>query len=64
MCHRVLIALLLGLAVTILTGCDSRVQEPWLGESQRALYGEDQIQRQPAQADELRHRLKYAMARR
>lgn len=64
MCHRLSTALLLGLAVAFLAGCESRVQAPWLGEAQRALYGEDQIQRQPAQADELRHRLKYAMARR
>lgn len=63
MFHRLTTALLLGLTVSVLTGCDSRVQEPWLDESQRALYGEDQIQRQPERADALRHRLKYSMAR-
>lgn len=63
MVHRLTTALLLGLAVIVLTGCDTQVQEPWLGQSQRELYGQDQIQRQPEQADALRHRLKYGMAR-
>lgn len=52
------------LVAAIVTGCETRVSDPWLGASQRDAYGADQIQRNPETAVALRHRLEYRMAER
>jgi len=52
------------LVAVFVTGCETRVSDPWLDSSQRNAYGADQIQRNPETAVALRHRLEYRMAER
>ncbi len=50
------------LALAAITGCDEPVHDPWLGEAQRGLYQQDQYQRSPEAAQQMRERLQYRVA--
>jgi hypothetical protein len=48
--------------VLLLTGCGGSEHAPWLTEGQRAMYGEEELQRDAQTAEQLRDRLKYEVA--
>lgn len=57
--------LVFGLVAAVTTGCapeETKVHTPWLDDGQRELYGEGEIERQPATSEALRHRLKYRLS--
>lgn len=52
------------LAAFLLTACGGSEHAPWITEGQRAMYGEEEIQRDADTAEQLRDRLKFSVAER